>query len=153
MGDPRFPHRTQGREDWCAVGAGAGRGRRRVGSDRLRECERVRKDLVGGDRAIEEPDRERFVTFDEPDSVHGLDGTTVASMNEDGIIVGTWKNNAGKHGYARSPNGTFVALDAPLGAHGTLMSSIGPNGKMVAQYIDVSGNRHLVRLNAALTGF
>ena len=35
LGDPRFPHRTQGRADRRAVGAGARRGRRGVGGDRV----------------------------------------------------------------------------------------------------------------------
>ena len=95
-----------------------------------------------------------FVIFDDPDSTQNYAGTKVSGMNDDGILVGTWRGNGpGTHGYARSPSGDFVTLDAPGSARGMQMSAVGPNGKMTGWYTDGTGNRHLVRANAALTGF
>ena len=46
LGDPRFPHRAQGRPDRGAVGAGAGRGRRRAGGDRVAAAGRPLTPLI-----------------------------------------------------------------------------------------------------------
>lgn len=93
-------------------------------------------------------------TLDAPGA--GRRGETYATgMNEDGVIVGRYGDDQGHlHGYARSPNGDFVTLDdKDAQGQGTRIDAIGPDGKMMGFYFTSDFKAHVMRVNAAQTGF
>ena len=95
-----------------------------------------------------------ITTFDDPNIPRNGE-TFVTGINDDGIVVGYYIGTNAAHGYARSPSGAFVTLDAPasFGAAATHIIAVGPNGKMLAVCYDDTNHVHLVRVNAEQTGF
>src|SRR5690348_11628261 len=54
-----------------------------------------------------------IITIDAPGAVN----TVVTAINDRGVIAGFYFGSpGGRHGFVRSPDGTFVLFDSPLGA-------------------------------------
>ena len=80
-----------------------------------------------------------FVTFDVPGAVNG---TFPASINDGGVITGSYRNNvgSGSHGFLRAANGTFVTFDVPGAVNGTFPFGINNGGVVTGGYGDNIGS-------------
>ena len=89
-----------------------------------------------------------IISFDAPGAGTGPgQGTYVSSMNPSGAITGVTRDAADKrHGFVRSPNGTFTTFDVPgsgrVAFQGTRTLSINPSGAVTGWYLDLSWSRH-----------
>jgi len=94
-----------------------------------------------------------FDTFDVPNADPAR-AIVVTGVNAVGDVVGYYSGSGGIHGFARAPDGTIAALDMPI-AHTleTHPQAVGPNGKVVGYYKDISSHYYGFRLNAAGAGF
>lgn len=84
----------------------------------------------------------------------GYTGTlSVTGMNDTGIVVG-WNNDGQNipHSFALK-GGSFATLNVPQGVNGTVLTAVGPDGKMAGYYYDAENTAHAVRANAGTTGF
>jgi len=69
-------------------------------------------------------------------------GDTFANgINDAGQIVGYYITGGHAHGFLLS-GGTYITLDDPLGAQGTILEGINDMGQIVGTYIDSGFNRH-----------
>jgi hypothetical protein len=88
-----------------------------------------------------------FTTFEAPGantSANSYRGTVPASINDSGVVTGYYIDASGvRHGFLRSPNGTFTVFDAPgagtRSGQGTLPTSINDLGAITGYCISPSG--------------
>ncbi len=72
-------------------------------------------------------------------------GTYPSSINALGVIVGAFSDASNvEHGFSRSPDGTFVTIDAPDAASGGGTYAVGVNlqGTVEGIYWDANGGNH-----------
>ncbi len=69
----------------------------------------------------------------------GAEETLAASVNNDGVIAGSYEDGSGLwHGFV-DDGGNFSTLDDPLGAGGTHLTGINAAGQVVGSYVDANG--------------
>jgi len=103
--------------------------------------------------------RDRYgtvTTFDAPGAVPAI-GTNPSSINEEGVVVGTFFTNRvdgnfyfPSHGFIRRKEGTITTFDGPSGPPGTIANSINENGVIAGA---TGFNAFLLRKGGTFTVF
>lgn len=71
----------------------------------------------------------------------GASATSLNGINDQGWMVGGYRDGLGKHGFFFRPPNTFVSFDYP-GAVETSMNGINNQGYIVGDYTDANGIQH-----------
>jgi len=78
-----------------------------------------------------------FKVFDVPGAVNG---TFPSAVNSHGVIVGSYSDNVGSHGFIRKHDGTFVTFDVPGAVNGTFPSAVNKDDVVAGSYGDNIGS-------------
>lgn len=82
---------------------------------------------------------QRAITTFDPE---GSTGTSVAAINQAGVIAGNFTDAIGQHGFLREPDGAITTFDPP-GGSGTSVLAMNSVGAIVGTYVDSNGNAQL----------